>query len=106
VEIDVRSPRTLQATGAAVVLLGFAADFRAFVPVALVVLLAAYVLVPAARPYRTSWATEVALLVVASALFIAGRAGWAWTLALLAAGVAALAAAADVWIAQEPDPER
>ena len=45
-----------------------------------------------------TWITEIALLVLSALLFLIGRAGWAWLLGCLAAGTAALAAAADVWI--------
>ena len=45
-----------------------------------------------------TWSVEVALLVTSTVLFAVGRAGWAWVLAMLAAGIAALATAADIWI--------
>jgi len=97
--VDLRSPRVRQAIAATVILLGFVVDFR------FVVLLAAIgVLATLARVeprYRITWATEAGLLLFASLLFLAGRAGWAWVLAALAAGIAALAAAADVWIAPD-----
>jgi hypothetical protein len=96
VQVDLRSPRTQQAIAAAVVLLAFVADFRAVVLLAAIGLLVTFVRVD--EPYRITWATEAGLLVVSTLLFLVGRAGWAWVLALLAAGIAALAAAADVWI--------
>jgi len=87
----------MQAIAAAVVLLGFVADFRAVVVVALLALLATFALVE--QMHRVTWATEVGLLVVSAILFLAGHAGWAWLAAMIAAGVAALAVAADVWVA-------
>ena len=99
VEVDLRSPRTLQGVAAGFILLGFVADFRAVVPIAALGLLATFLVVERMR--RVTWSTEVALLVVSTVLFAVGRAGWAWVLALLATGIAALAAAADVWI--KPD---
>lgn len=96
-QVDLRSPRVMQGIAAAVVLLGFVADFRVVVVLALLGVLATFVLVE--QMHRTTWATEAGLLVVSAILFLAGHAGFAWLLAMLAAGVAALAAAADVWIA-------
>jgi hypothetical protein len=104
-DLHLRSPRSLQGLAAGVVLLGFVADLRAVVLVAALGLLAAYVLLDAVRPYRAGWVLEVALLAVSAVLFLVGRAGWGWALALVAAGVAALAAVADVWIAPDPAPE-
>jgi hypothetical protein len=106
VDLYLRSPRNLQGLAAAVVLLGFVADVRAIVPLAALGLLVAYVLLfDPLRPYRVGWVLEVALLAASSVLFLVGRAGWGWVLALLAAGIAALAAVADVWIAPDPAPE-
>jgi hypothetical protein len=106
VDIDVRSPRVLQGVAAGIVLLGFVGDIRLVVPIAALVLLAAYVLLfDAVRRYRTSWIAEMVLLAVAGLLLLAGRAGWTWVLALLAAGIAAMAAIADVWVAPEAEPE-
>jgi hypothetical protein len=86
----------MQGAAAGVVLLGFVADIR-FVPlVAVLGLLATFVLID--RPQRNTWIAEIGLLVVSTLLFLVGRAGWAWVLASLAAGIAALAAAADVWV--------
>jgi len=98
-EVDLRSPRTLQSAAAGLILLGFVGDFRAVVPIAALGLLATFALVERAR--RVTWAAEIVLLVVSTVLFAVGRAGWAWVLAMLGAGIAALAAAADVWI--KPD---
>ena len=96
-EVDLRSPRVMQGIAAAVVLLGFVADFRVVVVLALLGVLATFVLVE--QMHRITWATEAGLLVIAAILFLAGHAGFAWLLATIAAGVAALAAAADVWMA-------
>ena len=89
----------MQGVAAGVVLGGFVVDIR-FVPLlAALGLLATFARVEAR--YRVTWATEAGLLVVSTLLFLAGRAGWAWTLAALAAGIAALAAAADICIAPD-----
>jgi hypothetical protein len=105
VDLDQRNPRVLQGAGAALVLLGFVADVRVAVPLAALGLLAAYALhLGILRPYRVHWIAEVALLAVASVLLFVGRAGWTWVLALLAAGMAAMAAIADVWVAPELAP--
>lgn len=96
-QVDLRSPRTQQAIAAAVVLLAFVVDFRVVVLLAAIGLLATFARVD--RMHRITWETEAGLLVVSTVLFGVGRAGYAWTLALVAAGIAALAAAADVWIA-------
>jgi hypothetical protein len=95
-EVDLRNPRVLQTVTAGVVLLAFVADFRFVVLVVTLGLFATFVRVE--PMYRITWATEAALLLLSALLFIVGRAGFAWVLALLAAGMAALAAAADVWI--------
>ena len=95
-EVDLRSPRIQQAIVSAVVLLALVVDFRVVVLLAAIGLLVTFARVDAT--YRITWATEAGLLVVSTLLFLAGRAGWAWVLASLAAGIAALAAAADVWI--------
>ena len=95
-DIDLRSPRAMQAAFAAIVLLGFVADFGLVVPLAVLGLLASFVIVE--RMHRLTWGVEVGLLVVSTVLFAVGRAGWAWVLAMLAAGIAALATAADIWI--------
>ena len=86
----------MQAAFAAIVLLGFVADFRPVVPLAALGLLASFVIVE--RMHRLTWSVEVALLMTSTVLFAVGRAGWAWVLAMLAAGIAALATAADIWI--------
>ena len=98
-DIDLRSPRAMQAAFAAIVLLGFVADFRPVVPIAALGLLASFVIIE--RMHRLTWAVEVALLVVSTVLFAVGRAGWAWVLAMLAAGIAALVTAADIWLAPD-----
>ena len=99
VQVDPRSPRAQQTVAAAVVLLAFVVDVRFVVLVVAIGLLATFA--RAAAMYRVTWATEAGLLVVSTLLFGVGRAGWAWLLALIAAGIAALAAAAEVWI--KPD---
>jgi hypothetical protein len=86
----------MQGVAAGVVLLGFVADFRFVAVIAALGLLATLGRVERTR--RITWMVEIGLLVVSTLLFLAGRAGWAWILASLAAGIAALAAAADVWI--------
>ncbi|MBV8162223.1 MAG: hypothetical protein JO265_14985 [Acidimicrobiia bacterium] len=96
-DVDLSSPRVWQAAAAGVVLLGFAVDFRVVVALAALGLLATFVRVE--PTHRLTWAVEVGLLVVSALLFLVGRAGWAWVLGMLAAGTAAMAAAADVWIA-------
>ena|SRR5947209_13095785 len=103
VEVDLRSPRIQQAIAAAVVLLTFVLDFRVVVLLAAIGLLVTFARVEAT--HRITWATEAGLLVVSTLLLLLGRAGWAWVLALLAAGIAALAAAADVWILPDRLPE-
>jgi hypothetical protein len=99
VEVDLQSPRSMQGIAAGLVLGGFVVDFRVVVPLAALGLLVTFVRVESM--HRITWTAEIALLVVAGLLFLLGRAGYAWTLALIAAGIAALAAAADVWI--KPD---
>ena len=100
-EVDLRNPRVLQGVTAGVVLLAFVVDFRFVVLLVTLGLLATFVRV---KPmYRITWATEAGLLLVSTLLFLAGRAGYAWVLAMLAAGIAALAAATDVWIAPDRD---
>ena len=86
----------MQGVAAGVVLLGFVADIRFVSLVAALGLLATFVLID--RPQRNTWIAEIGLLAVSTLLFLVGRAGWAWVLASLAAGIAALASAADVWI--------
>ena len=95
-DVDLRSPRTTQAVAAGLVLLGFVADVRVVALLAAVGLLATFVRIE--PTFRISWATEIGLLVLSTLLFLIGRAGWAWVLAMLAAGVAATAAMANVWI--------
>ena len=98
-EVDLRSPRVMQGIAAAVVLLGFVAGFRVVVLLALLGVLATFALVE--QMHRITWATEVGLLLVSALLFLAGHPGFGWLLAMIAAGVAAVAAAADVWIAPD-----
>ncbi|MBV8304755.1 MAG: hypothetical protein JOZ04_11130 [Acidimicrobiia bacterium] len=95
-QLDVHNPRRRQAVAAGVILLAFVADFRIIVLVVALGLLATFVRVE--REHRITWATEAGLLVLSALLFLVGRTGWAWVLASVAAGIAALAAAADVWI--------
>lgn len=103
--VNLRSSRQLQGAAAALTLLGFVADLRPVVVVAAVGLAAAFVAnAPTARRYGRTWAIEVALLVLATILFAVGRAGWAWVFGLFAAGIAATAAIADIWIAPAPAP--
>jgi hypothetical protein len=99
VEVDLQSPRSMQGIAAGLVLGGFVVDLHLIVPLAALGLLVTFVRVE--RMHRITWTAEIALLVVSTLLFLLGRAGYAWTLALIAAGIAALAAAADVWI--KPD---
>ena len=91
----------MQAIAAGVVLLGFVVDFRFVVLVVAIGLLVTFVNVE--RMHRITWATEIGLMLLSTLLFGVGRAGYAWVLALLSAGTAALAAAADVWIAPDRD---
>ncbi len=86
----------MQGVATGVVLLGFVVDFRFVVLLVALGLLATFVRIE--RPQRITWATEIGLLVLSTLLFLIGRAGWAWFFGLMAAGVAALAAMADVWI--------
>ena len=95
-EVDLQRPPTQQAIAAGVVLLGLVGDFRVFVLIVALGLLATFR--SKEPPYRITWMVEIGLLVLSTLLFFAGRAGWAWVLASLAAGVAALAAMADVWV--------
>ena len=97
--VDLRSPRSSQGVIAGLILVGFVTDLRLVVLLAALGLLATFVLIE--RPQRITWLVEITLLVVSALLFLVGRAGWGWLLGSLAAGVAALAAAADVWI--KPD---
>ena len=99
-DVNLARPRVLQGVATGVVLAGFVADWRPVVLVAAIGLVIAFVVFAAkVRRYGRTWATEVGLLVLSAVLFALGRAGFAWFLAMLAAGVAATAAIADVWIA-------
>jgi hypothetical protein len=108
--VDIRSPRVLQGAACSVLLLGFVVDWRPVVLVALIGLAVLFVVyAESVRRYGRTWAIEVGLLVLSAILFPIGRAGWAWLLAMLAAGIAATAAIADVWIApadERPGPAR
>jgi len=95
-DLDLRSPRTMQGVAAGVVLLGFVADVRFVVLLVALGLLATFARIE--RNRRPTWTAETALLVLSALLFLIGRAGWAWVFAMVAAGIAALAAMADVWI--------
>jgi hypothetical protein len=96
VDIDLRSPRVMQGIAAGVVLVGFVLDVRFVVLVVALGLLATFARIE--RSQRPTWATETGLGVLSALLFAIGRAGWGWVFAMIAAGIAALAAAADVWI--------
>jgi hypothetical protein len=100
-DVELRSPRTMQGVATAAVLLGFVADVRVVPLLAAIALVATFVRME--PTFRITWATEIGLLVVATLLFVIGRAGWGWVLSMLAAGVAALAAMADVWILPDRD---
>jgi aminoglycoside phosphotransferase len=89
----------MQGIAAGVVLLGFVADFRFVVVVVALGLVVTLATDLVERSDRITWLTEIGLLVLATVLLLLGRAGWAWLLGCAAAGVAALAAAADVWVA-------
>ncbi len=107
--VELSSPRVLQGIACGVILLGFVIDWRPVVLVAAIGLAGVFVAYAEnVRRYGRTWTTEVGLLVVSALLFLVGRAGWAWLLGMLAAGVAATAAIANVWIAptDEPAPER
>lgn len=95
-DIELRSPRTMQAVVTAAVLLGFVADVRVVPFLAAIALAATFTRME--PPYQMSWGTEIGLLVLGALLFLIGRAGWAWVLTMFAAGIAAIAAMADVWI--------
>jgi hypothetical protein len=104
-EVDLRHPRVLQGIAAGVILLGFVVDWRPVVLVAAIGLAAVFAAYAAkVRRFGRTWIAEEALLVLSMMLFALGRAGWAWLLAMLAAGVAATAAIANVWIAPADDP--
>jgi len=92
----------MQGVAAGVVLGGFVVDVRFVALLAAFGLLATFGLIE--RRYRITWMVELGLLVVSTLLFLVGRDGWAWVLASLAAGIAALAAAADVWILPDYEP--
>ncbi|GEM_PF-7077512 len=95
-DVELRSPRTMQGVATAAILLGFVADVRVVPFLAAIALMATFARME--PTFQTSWATEIGLLVVGALLFLIGRAGWGWVLSMLAAGVAAIAAMADIWI--------
>src|SRR4051794_22634041 len=100
VDADLRHPRALQGIATGVLLLGFVADWRPVVLLAAIALAGAFAaFADNVRRFGRTWVTEEVLLVLSMLLFTFGRAGWAWLLAMIAAGVAATAAIADVWIA-------
>jgi uncharacterized membrane protein len=104
-DVDVRNPRVLQGIATGVILLGFVVDWRPIVLVAAIGLAAVFAAHASnVRRFGRTWVTEEALLVLSMILFVLGRAGWAWLLAMLAAGVAAMAAIANVWIAPADAP--
>jgi hypothetical protein len=104
--VDFRSARALQGVVCGILLLGFVVDWRPVVLVAVIALAGLFVAyAESVRRYGRTWATEVGLLVLSAILFPIGRAGWAWFLAILAAGIAATAAIADVWIAPADEPQ-
>jgi len=104
-DVDLRHPRVLQAIATGVILLGFVVDWRPVVLVAAIGLGAAFAAYASnVRRFGRTWVAEEALLVLSMILFALGRAGWAWLLAMLAAGVAATAAIANVWIAPADEP--
>ena len=104
-DLDLRHPRALQGIATGVMLLGFVLDWRPVVLLAAIGLAVVFVVYASnVRRFGRTWMAEEALLVLSMILFAAGRAGWAWLLAMLAAGVAATAAIADVWIAPADAP--
>jgi hypothetical protein len=105
-EIDLRHPRVLQGVATGLILLGFVVDWRPVVLVAAIALAGIFVVfADNVRRFGRTWVAEEVLLVLSMILFALGRAGWAWLFALLAAGVAATAAIANVWIAPGPADE-
>lgn len=123
--IDPRGPRTNQAVLAVAVLAGFLVDWRPVVPIFAVVLLLGAAFGPRygpvlrfyadvvkprlgppaeledPRPPRFAAAVGVAFLVAASLSFLAGAPGLAWSLALVVAALAGLAAVTGICVGCE-----
>ncbi|HEY5697143.1 MAG TPA: DUF4395 domain-containing protein [Acidimicrobiales bacterium] len=123
--IDPRGPRTNQAVLAVALLAGFLADWRPVVPIFAVVLLLGAAFGPRygpvlrfyadvvkprlgppaeledPRPPRFAAAVGVAFLVAASLSFLAGAPGLAWSLALVVAALAGLAAVTGICVGCE-----
>ena len=123
--IDPRGPRTNQAVLAVALLAGFLADWRPVVPIFAVVLLLGAAFGPRygpvlrfyadvvkprlgppaeledPRPPRFAAAVGVAFLLAASLTFLAGAPGLAWSLALVVAALAGLAAVAGIGVGCE-----
>jgi len=120
--IDPRGPRTNQAVLAVALLAGFLADWRPVVPIFAVVLLLGAAFGPRygpvlrfyadvvkprlgppaeledPRPPRFAAAVGVAFLLAASLTFLAGAPGLAWSLALVVAALAGLAAVTGICV--------
>ncbi|MET0827406.1 MAG: DUF4395 domain-containing protein [Acidimicrobiales bacterium] len=123
--IDPRGPRTNQAVLAVALLAGFLVDWRPVVPIFAVVLLLGAAFGPRygpvlrfyadvvkprlgppaeledPRPPRFAAAVGVAFLVAASLSFLAGAPGLAWSLALVVAALAGLAAVTGICVGCE-----
>lgn len=123
--IDPRGPRTNQAVLAVALLAGFLADWRPVVPIFAVVLLLGAAFGPRygpvlrfyadvvkprlgppaeledPRPPRFAAAVGVAFLVASSLTFLAGAPGLAWSLALVVAALAGLAAVTGICVGCE-----
>ncbi|MET0158391.1 MAG: DUF4395 domain-containing protein [Acidimicrobiales bacterium] len=123
--IDPRGPRTNQAVLAVALLAGFLVDWRPVVPIFAVVLLLGAAFGPRygpvlrfyadvvkprlgppaeledPRPPRFAAAVGVAFLVAASLSFLAGAPGLAWSLALVVAALAGLAAVSGICVGCE-----
>lgn len=123
--IDPRGPRTNQAVLAVALLAGFLADWRPVVPIFAVVLLLGAAFGPRygpvlrfyadvvkprlgppaeledPRPPRFAAAVGVAFLVAASLSFLAGAPGLAWSLVLVVAALAGLAAVTGICVGCE-----
>lgn len=123
--IDPRGPRTNQAVLAVALLAGFLVDWRPVVPIFAVVLLLGAAFGPRygpvlrfyadvvkprlgppaeledPRPPRFAAAVGVAFLLAASLTFLAGAPGLAWSLALVVAALAGLAAVTGICVGCE-----